>query len=252
MSSKQGKGEVYLVGAGPGDPGLITVRGIGLLRKADVIVHDSLIPAEVLSIAREECEVINVGKRGGRHLMEQEEINAILSAKAKEGRMVVRLKGGDPFLFGRGGEEAEALRAEGVEVHVVPGVTSAIAVPALAGIAVWHRVSASSVTFVTGHEAADKEKEILNWKALSSVGGTLVILMGASGLERNARRMLEGGMDPQTPVAVIERGATPDQRVFRGVLADIAVKCREAGIGSPAIIVVGEVVRLMDRLGDLR
>jgi len=246
------KGEVYLVGAGPGDPGLITVRGKELLAEADVIVHDSLISIELLSDAKAGAEVIDVGKRGGKHLAEQGDINALLVSKAKEGKKVVRLKGGDPFLFGRGGEEAAFLRKEGITVHVVPGVTSAIAVPALAGIPVTHRDFASTATFVTGHESADKEKEGIDWEALASVGGTMVILMGMAGMERNVRRLVEGGLDPLTPAAVVEKGATADQRVVLGTVSDIAERCKREKVKAPAVLVVGKVVLLGEELGDLR
>ena len=246
------KGIVYLVGAGPGDPGLITVRGLELLKTADVIVHDSLIPKELLLLARSDSESIDVGKRGGEHLSDQSEINSILVSKAKEGKIVVRLKGGDPFLFGRGGEEAESLLKEGIEVHVVPGVTSAVAVPALAGIPVTHRDFSSTVTVITGHESADKEKEVIDWKSLVAVGGTLVILMGISGLERNAKRLVENGLDPLTPAAVIEKGATSEQRVVLGVISNIAENCRKEKVKAPAIVVIGKVVLLSERLGDLR
>lgn len=251
MTPRSRKGEVYLVGAGPGDPGLITVKGKELLEKADVIIHDSLIAVELLSNAKSDAEVIDVGKRGGKHLAEQDYINALLASKAKEGKKVVRLKGGDPFLFGRGGEEAEFLRKEGIRVHVVPGVTSAIAVPALAGIPVTHRDFASTATFITGHESADKEEDV-DWEALASVGGTMVILMGISGMERNMRRLLDAGLDPLTPAAVVERGATADQRIVFGMASEIAEKCRKEKVKAPAVLVVGKVVLLSEELGDLR
>lgn len=251
-SRSNGKGIVYLVGAGPGDPGLITVRGLEVLTTADVIVYDSLIPKELLLLARNDSEAIDVGKRGGKHLSEQNEINSILASKAKEGKTVVRLKGGDPFLFGRGGEEVEYLLNEGIEVHVVPGVTSAIAVPALAGIPVTHRDFSSTVTLITGHESDDKEGEVINWKSLAAVGGTLIVLMGMSGLERNAKRLVENGLDPITPAAVIERGATSGQRVVTGIVSNIAEKCRKEKMKAPAIMVIGKVVLLGERLGDLR
>ena len=244
-------GEVYLVGAGPGDVDLITVKGRGLIERADVVVHDSLIGEGLLDLVRPGAEIIDVGKRGGFHKKEQWEINAILVEKCREGGLVVRLKGGDPFMFGRGGEEAEELRAAGLTVHVVPGVTSAISAPALAGIPVTHRDHASLVTFVTGHEGAGKENESVNWPALASTGGTVVILMGMSRLRLNASRLVEGGMPPSTPVAVVEKGSTAEQRVTVGTLEDIADRCEEAGAKAPAIIVVGGVASLHQRLGDL-
>jgi uroporphyrin-III C-methyltransferase len=244
-------GEVYLVGAGPGDPGLITVKGKDLIERADVIVHDSLIGMDLLDIAKDGAEIIDVGKRGGCHKKEQWEINSLLVEKCQKGRLVVRLKGGDPFMFGRGGEEAEELRAEGLVVHVVPGVTSAISAPALAGIPVTHRDFASLVTFVTGHEGSEKESEVINWSALARTGGTVVILMGMSRIRRNMSRLMDHGMDPATPVAVVEKGSTPEQRVIRGTVSDIADRCEEAGAGAPAIIIVGGVATLRERLGDL-
>jgi uroporphyrin-III C-methyltransferase len=244
-------GEVYLVGAGPGDLELITVKGMRLIGEADVIVHDSLIGMKLLDSARPDVELIDVGKRGSHHKAEQEEINQILIDKASEGNLVVRLKGGDPFLFGRGGEEAEALRAAGIAVHVVPGVSSSLSVPALSGIPVTHRDLASMVTIVTGHESALKESEILDWSNLARLGGTIVIMMGMSNLGRNMERLVAGGMDPQTPVTVIEKGSTPEQRVVSAEITKIADECRSRGVSSPAVIVVGKVASLCQTLGDL-
>jgi uroporphyrin-III C-methyltransferase len=246
------RGEVYLVGAGPGDQGLITVRGLELLRSADVIVYDQLADPRLLDLSKEGAEKIDVGKRGGHHKVEQEQINDLLVSRAKEGKMVVRLKGGDPFLFGRGGEEAEQLVKEGVKVHVVPGVTSAIAVPALAGIPVTHREHASLVTFITGHEGEEKEEEVIDWSALAKLGGTIVILMGMSNLEKNMERLISGGLDRHTPVAVIHRGSTPEEKVVTGEVWSIAQLCREQNVGAPSIIVVGKAGRLRSILGDLR
>jgi uroporphyrin-III C-methyltransferase len=248
MSSK---GEVYLVGAGPGDLELITVKGMRLIGEADVIVHDSLIGMGLLDSARDDVEMIDVGKRGSHHKAEQEEINQILVDKAAEGKLVVRLKGGDPFLFGRGGEEAEALRDVGIVVHVVPGVSSSLSVPALSGIPVTHRDLASMVTIVTGHESAMKESEILDWSTLARLGGTIVIMMGMSNLGKNMQRLVAGGMDPKTPVTVIEKGSTPEQRVVSAEITKIDAECRAQGISSPAVIVVGKVASLCRTLGDL-
>lgn len=245
-------GEVYLVGAGPGDPRLITVRGLELLREADTVVYDHLAGEELLKEAKEGAELIDVGKQGGHHKVEQDGINRIIVDQARQGRKVVRLKGGDPFLFGRGGEEAEELRKHGVAVHVVPGVTSAIAAPALAGVPVTHRDHASLVTFVTGHESGSKEEEAIDWKGLARLGGTIVILMGMGRLEKNMRSLIDGGLDPETPVAVVHRGSTPAQRSVVGTAADIAARCREQRISSPAVAVVGPVAGLRDVLGDLR
>ncbi|WP_019176692.1 uroporphyrinogen-III C-methyltransferase [Methanomassiliicoccus luminyensis] len=245
-------GEVYLVGAGPGDPRLITVKGLELLRQADVIVYDYLAGEELLKEVKKGAELIDVGKKGGCHKVKQDGINDIIVAKAKEGKKVVRLKGGDPFMFGRGGEEAEELRKHGVAVHVVPGVTSAIAAPALAGVPVTHRDHASFVTFVTGHESDSKEEDIIDWKGLAQLGGTIVILMGMGHLEKNMGSLIDGGLDPSTPVAVVHRGSTPAQRSAVGTASDIAARCREQNISSPAVVVVGSVARLKDVLGDLR
>jgi uroporphyrin-III C-methyltransferase len=250
MSSGK-RGEVYLVGAGPGDPGLLTVRGLDLIRRADVIVHDSLIGMSLLDEAREDVELVDVGKRGTHHKAEQEEINSILVRKAQEGKLVVRLKGGDPFLFGRGGEEAEELVRSGLKVHVVPGVTSSISVPALAGIPLTHRDHSSMVTILTGHEGAHKDEEHIDWSLLAKLGGTIVIMMGMSNLDRNMQRLMDGGIDPFTPVAVIEKGSTPEQRMVSADVASIAQRCKSLGIGAPAVVVVGTVATLWKTLGDL-
>ncbi|MBI0583565.1 MAG: uroporphyrinogen-III C-methyltransferase [Methanomassiliicoccus sp.] len=245
-------GEVYLVGAGPGDIGLITVRGMELVRCADVIVYDQLANPELLDHARPEAKLIDVGKEGGHHKVRQEGINDIIIEEARAGRMIVRLKGGDPFMFGRGGEEAEELRKADIKVHVVPGVTSAIAAPAMAGIPVTHRDHAPMVTFVTGHERDDRPDGRINWEALANTGGTIVILMGMANLAQNMSRLVKGGMSPNTPVAVVHRGSTPSQIVVLSTLDDIAEKCRSQKVGSPAVVVVGGVVSLHDVLGDLR
>lgn len=245
-------GTVYLVGAGPGDPGMMTVRGLELLRRAEVVVFDSLVGEEVLREAPSTAEMLDVGKRGGRHKAEQSEINELLLEKAMQGRMVVRLKGGDPFLFGRGGEEAEHLRGHGVEVHVVPGVSASIAVPALAGVPVTHRTLSSSVTIITGHEGEHKEEEWLDWAALARGGGTLVIMMGMSNLGRNMARLMAGGVKDHVPVAVIQDGSSPSQRIVISSVGRAEEDCRREGLGAPAVIVVGKVVDLRSVLGDLR
>lgn len=242
-------GKVYLVGAGPGDPELITVRGQRLLREADVVLHDRLLNEELLEGIR--AEIIDVGKAPGRHKLSQEEINRLLVEKAREGKIVVRLKGGDPYLFGRGGEEALALREAGIPFEVVPGVTSAIAAPALAGIPVTHRGISTALTVVTGHEEAGKERE-LDWHALARLGGTLVVLMGVGRIRENTSMLMEGGLSPNTPAALIERGSWPDQRCVRGTLGDIAERAASAGVGSPAVLVVGDVVDLERHLGRRR
>jgi uroporphyrin-III C-methyltransferase len=245
------RGEIYLVGAGPGDPELITVKGLRLIREADVIVHDSLIGIGLLDVARPQAEIVDVGKRGSHHKAEQEEINGLLLRKAAEGKKVVRLKGGDPFLFGRGGEEAEELRHGGAVVHLVPGVSSSIAAPGLAGMPVTHRDAASMVSIVTGHESADRE-EVLDWKQLASLEGTLVIMMGMSRLRRNMERLHEHGMDPATPVGVVRNGSLPEQKAVLGTVDTIADICDREGITSPAVIVVGRAAEYQSTLGDLR
>jgi uroporphyrinogen III methyltransferase / synthase len=239
---------VYLVGAGPGDPGLITVKGLEVLRRAQVVVYDQLASPELLQEAPADAEIIYVGKKAGAHAVPQDGINDLLVAKARAGLTVVRLKGGDPFVFGRGGEEAEELAQAGVPFEVIPGVTSAVAVPAYAGIPVTHRRYTTMVTFVTGHEDPTKEASTIPWSNLGQNPGTLVFLMGVKNLAENCRRLMDAGRDPATPAAVIEKGATPSQRTVTGTLADIATRAREAGIKPPAILVVGGVVELRQHL----
>jgi uroporphyrinogen III methyltransferase/synthase len=231
---------VYLVGAGPGDPGLLTRRGEALLRGADVVVYDRLASAALLQLAGPAAELVDVGKAPGRAALGQDEINALLVARARDGRAVVRLKGGDPFVFGRGGEEAEACIAAGVPFEVVPGVTSAIAAPAYAGIPVTHRGVSTHFTVVTGHEDPTKDGSDVDWDALARVGGTLVILMGAGRVAEIAKALIAGGRDPDAPVAAVRWGTRPEQRTVRATLATIA----EAGVEAPSAIVVGEVAAL--------
>jgi len=242
------KGLVYLVGSGPGDPGLITVKGLACLQKADVIVHDRLVSPGLLKQAPRGCEMIDVGKSPQRHTLPQQAINALLVEKAMAGKVVVRLKGGDPFLFGRGGEEAEALAEAEVPFEVVPGVTSAIAAPAYAGIPVTHRHHTSTVTVVTGHEDPTKADPSLDWQKLATGVGTLIILMGVSNLEQIVAKLIEHGRDPRTPVAIVQQGTEPRQRTVTGTLTDIVDKARDAGIKPPAVTVVGEVVALREKL----
>lgn len=241
------RGKVYLVGAGPGDPDLVTLRAKRLIEGAEVILFDRLLSPSILGWAPEGAEKIDVGKLPGRHKLSQEEINALLVEKGREGRRVVRLKGGDPFVFGRGGEEGLALAEAGLPFEVVPGVTSAISVPAGAGIPVTHRGVSTAFTVVTGHEEPGKD-ENLDWKALAKVGGTLVVLMGVSRLEENTSALLEGGRGPDTPAALIERGWSPEERLVVGTLGDIVERAKEADLQSPAILVVGEVVSLSLKL----
>jgi len=242
------KGLVYLVGAGPGDPGLITVKGLSCLQKADVIVHDRLVSPVLLRQASQGCEMIDVGKSPRRHTLPQETINALLVEKALAGKVVVRLKGGDPFLFGRGGEEAQALAEAGVPFEVVPGVTSAIAAPAYAGIPVTHRDHTSTFAVVTGHEDPTKADSSLDWQKLATGVGTLVFLMGVANLPQIVAKLIEHGRDPRTPAAIVQQGTEARQRTVTGTLADIVDKAREADIKPPAVTIVGEVVALREKL----
>ena len=238
---------IYLVGSGPGDPGLITAKGLRLLEEADAVVYDRLAPEALLRRARPDAELFYVGKRpGDDQAMKQEEINALLVRLGREGRRVVRLKGGDPYVFGRGGEEALALLRAGVPFEVVPGVTSGIAAPAYAGIPVTHRALASSVAFVTGHEDPSKGRTDVDWERVARGADTLVLYMGVGRLGEIASSLVAAGRDPATPAAVIRWGTVPEQRTVMGTLADIAQRVAEAGIRPPAVTVVGEVVRLRE------
>jgi uroporphyrin-III C-methyltransferase len=240
MSSGRGGGIVYLVGAGPGDPELITVRGLRCLQRADVVVYDRLVDSRLLGEAPPRARRVYAGKGPGRQALRQEEINALLVRQARAGRVVVRLKGGDPFVFGRGGEEALACAAAGIPWEVVPGLTSAVAVPALAGIPLTHRALAGSFAVVTGHRAGD---DTLDWGALARID-TLVVLMGAARLAEVAVLLGAHGKPAATPAAVIENGTRPEERVLTGTLADVAGLAAAASLESPATLVVGEVVRL--------
>jgi uroporphyrinogen III methyltransferase/synthase len=231
---------VFLVGAGPGDPGLLTRRGAELLATAEVVVHDRLANPVLLDLAPSDALRISVGKAPGNVEMNQEQINAVLVEYGAAGERVVRLKGGDPFVFGRGGEEAEALQAAGIPFEVVPGITSAIAAPAYGGIPVTHRGLSTHVTIVTGHEDPEKGRTDVEWEALARVGGTLVILMGAAHLPDIAARLIAGGRSPETPVAAVRNGTRPDQRTVRATLGTVA----DAGVRAPSAIVVGEVAAL--------
>jgi uroporphyrinogen III methyltransferase / synthase len=239
---------VYLVGAGPGDPGLLTARALELIARADVIVHDRLIPATALDGARPDAELIYVGKEGGGPSISQDDIVARLLADGAAGRDVVRLKGGDPFVFGRGGEEAEALRAAGIAFEVVPGVTAGVAASAYAGIPVTHRDAASAVAFVTGHEDPAKPESALDWAALARFPGTLVVYMGVRRLEAIVRELMAGGRPGTEPAAVIERGTLPDQRVVTGTLETIAGAAAAAAVKAPAVSLFGPVAALRSEL----
>ena len=242
------KAKVYLVGAGPGDPGLITVKGKECIEAAEVIIYDYLAAPALLNHAAENAEVIYVGKKGGDHTLSQDEINALIVEKAKAGFRICRLKGGDPFIFGRGGEEAEVLAAKGIPFEVVPGVTSAIAAAAYAGIPLTHRKLAATLAFVTGHEDPHKEVSSIDWESLGRGIGTQVFFMGVKNLPDITQKLIAHGKSPATPVALIRWGTTPSQQTVTGTLDDIAERVKEAGLKAPAIIVVGDVVLLRENL----
>ncbi len=243
------QGRVYLVGAGPGDPGLITVRGLQCLREAQVVLYDRLVDQRLLSEASPEAEMIDVGKARGFHREPQAGINQLMVEKATEGKTVVRLKGGDPFIFGRGGEEAEALAKAGVPFEIVPGVTSAIAAPAYAGIPLTHRRVSSSVTIVSGSEDPTKGESSVDWKRLAESNGTLVVLMGWETLPGIVETLMEHGMEPSTLAALVQWGTEPHQKTVAGCLEDIVEKGRKAELSPPVVAVFGEVVRLRETIG---
>ena len=248
MSEIKYVGKVYLVGAGPGDPGLLTVKGKTLLEHADVVVYDALVSPEILDIISPHAEKINAGKRKGRHSLPQSETTKLLRLKAETNAIIVRLKGGDPFVFGRGGEEMADLVRAGVEVEVVPGITSGIAAPAYAGIPVTHRKYNSSVTFVTGHESTEKYRPEVNWKAIARGSETIVIYMGVHNLPQIIPQLLAGGMTLETPIAMIRWGTRPDQTELVGTLETIVEQVKIAEFQAPAIAVIGKVVDLRSLL----
>jgi uroporphyrinogen III methyltransferase/synthase len=241
-------GIVYLVGSGPGDPGLITLRGVECLNRAQVVVYDYLANEQLLNHAPADAERIYAGKIGGRHNQGQDEINNLLVQKGLEGKIVVRLKGGDPFVFGRGGEECEALHAAGVPFEIVPGVTAAVGAAAYAGIPLTHREYTASVTLVTGQEGKDKEESTIDWERLSHGNGTVVFYMGITTLRRNMERLIQHGRSAQTPVALVRWGTTPRQEVLSGTLGTIADLADAQGFKPPAVTIVGQVVTLREKL----
>ena len=247
MTDKTKPGKVYIIGAGPGDPGLITLKAVECLRLADVVIYDNLVNEELLKYAPTHARIIYAGKKGGDHTLSQDRINELLAKEARGGNTVARLKGGDPFVFGRGGEEAEVLAAEGIPFEVVPGVTSAIAVPAYAGIPLTHRGLTSTVAFVTGHEDPTKDKSDIDWQALSGIG-TLVFLMGVKNVVQITEALIRHGKSPDTPAALIRRGTTARQQVLAGTLSNIAGLAQTNHFKPPAILVVGPVVNLRDTL----
>ena len=241
-------GRVALVGAGPGDPELLTLKAHRLIREADAVVYDYLVAPAILALAPAHAEKIFVGKKGGGFCCPQRDIEAILVRLAGEGKTVVRLKGGDPFIFGRGGEEAEALVAAGIAFEVVPGVTSALAAAAYAGIPLTHRAHASGVVFLTGHEDPAKPDSAIRWEDYARLGATLCLYMGMKNLETITRRLEAGGLIGSTPVAVIQSATTGEHRQLLSTLARVALESEHAGFGAPAIVVIGEVAALADKL----
>ncbi len=241
-------GTVYLIGAGPGDPGLLTLKARDILSSADCIVYDALANAGFLDFARPDAEKIYVGKIADQHALPQYKINALLIEKAKEGKNVARLKGGDPYIFGRGGEEAQELLQAGIRFVEVPGISSTIAAPAYAGIPLTHRDFASSVTIVTGHENPEKEKSALDWPALARSASTLVFVMGMKNLPNIVRNLLDAGMDPATPAALVYRGTTPSQRSLVSTLANLPDDAKKQAFTNPSVIIVGAVCTLHDEL----
>lgn len=240
--------KVYLLGAGPGDPELITVKAKRLLQSADTVVYDYLANSRLLDWCRPDAEILYVGKKGGAHTLPQEEINALLVKRARAGKVVARLKGGDPYVFGRGAEEAEELLEHGIAFEVVPGVTSAVAAPAYAGIPLTHRRHASSVSFITGHEDPTKAESAHNWEALAQGTSTLVFFMGVKNLPEIAKNLIQAGRSPETPAALIRWGTTCRQQTLVATLRDIAEKAQSQGFRPPSLLVVGEVVSLRDKL----
>jgi len=240
--------KVYLVGAGPGDIGLLTLKGREVIEKADCIIYDRLVSPSMLDFASADAELIYAGKQGCKHGIKQEEINDLLIAKAAEHERVVRLKGGDPFVFGRGGEEACALRAAGIDFEIVPGVSSGVAAAAYAGIPVTHRGLSSSVAFVTGHEDPSKTESAVNWPQLATAVDTLVVFMGAQKLEDIARNLIDNGRPAETPLAVVSRGTLGDQTIQICNLGEVAARFKDQRFDSPSIIIIGEVVRLSEKL----
>jgi uroporphyrin-III C-methyltransferase len=238
-------GKVYLTGAGPGDIELLTLKALKAIKKADVIIYDRLANPDILNLAKDGCEFVYVGKEDGKHILPQEEINEVIYKKALDNDVVVRLKGGDPFVFGRGGEEGIYLKERGIEFEVIPGITSAISVPAYAGIPVTHRGISVGFRVITGHEAPNKQMSQIPWQNFKS-DDTIVFLMGLHNLEQIAKKLIEIGKPKDFPVAVISKGTTSNQKVVVGTLEDISKKAKD--LETPALIVVGKVVKLREQL----
>ncbi len=241
-------GKVYLVGAGPGDPGLMTVKGKTLLECADCVIYDALISGPILAMINPQAEQIHAGKRRGRHSLSQTDINQLLIDKAQDHAIVIRLKGGDPFVFGRGGEEMEALISAGIAVEVVPGITAGVAAPAYAGIPVTHRNYSSSVTFVTGHESAGKYNPSVNWSALAQGSETIVVYMGVHNLPHITTELQAAGLDAATPIALVRWGTRADQSELVGTLGTIVAQVEAVQFEAPAIAIIGRVVAMRDIL----
>ena len=252
LNPTQQIGKVYLVGAGPGDPGLFTLKGKALLECADVVVYDALVSPQILAMINPAAERIDAGKRRGRHSLLQEQITQVLIEKAQTHAIVVRLKGGDPFVFGRGGEEMEDLVNVGVPVEVVPGITSGIAAPAYAGIPLTHRSHSSSVTFVTGHESVGKYRPSVNWQAIAQGSETIVIYMGVHNMSYIVEQLLGAGLSSDTPIALVRWGTRPDQAELVGTLDTIVQRIEETKFEAPAIAVIGSVVHLHETLSHCR
>ena len=245
-------GKVYLLGAGPGDPGLMTVKGKTLLECADVVIYDALVSLQIVAMINPRAEQIHAGKRRGRHSLVQDETAQLLIDKAQTHAIVVRLKGGDPFVFGRGGEEMEDLVRAGVPVEVIPGITSGIAAPAYAGIPLTHRAHSSSVTFVTGHESAGKYRPAVNWNAIAQGSETIVIYMGIHNMPYITAQLLLAGLATNTPIALVRWGTRADQQELVGTLGSILAQIEESGFEAPAIAVIGSVVSLHETLSGCR
>jgi uroporphyrinogen III methyltransferase/synthase len=245
---EESPGKVYLVGAGPGDPELLTLKGRRVLRAADAIVYDSLVNPDLLAEARPGCERVHVGKRCGHSCIEQADIEALLVSRARAGKTVVRLKGGDPFIFGRGGEEAEALERAGIPFEVVPGVTAALGAAAYAGIPLTHRAHSSAVVFLTGHEDPAKASAAVRWEDYARLKATLCIYMGVRHLDAIVARLIAGGMPAETPAAIIESATTGRHRRFSATVGALPECARRGGVGSPAVVIIGEVAAFAERL----
>ena len=242
-------GKVYLVGAGPGDPNLITLKAIELIKKADVVLYDRLVSKKILAMIPKRCKSIYVGRAVGDDTTHQDSTNELMVKYAKLKKTVVRLKGGDPIIFGRGGEEAEFLKSFKIKYEIIPGITSGIGSATYAGIPLTHRQFASSVVFVTGHEDPEKKTEVVKWKKLAKSVDTIVIMMGLSRIEEISKKLIEGGMDKTTPVAVIQNGTTPKQKMIKGTISNISNKIKRNKIRPPTNIIIGRVVDLSDIIG---